>query len=342
MLSRNKILTGLAGIILLGIIYFFVLPPRVVKTAFLGKESALDSVLTINFDKPVKRQELEHNIFPAVLGEWSFRDPIIENHLFRTLVFTPALGFEPETEYKIVLENAVNPFGIGLSKDFSFAFTTGDSAGNRIEKSSSEIVKAQSKSSSTNAVILDIPLDWQDSALSCEAASLKMALSYKGIDLTENEIMAEIGYDYTPRYKNLWGDPYQSFVGDINGKICKTGFGVFWPAVARAADKWAEAVEFSNGSLLMLTREIESGNPVVVWGVLPVKNITDCSWQTADNKQITAFQETHVRLAIGFLGDVENPSTIVINDPLSGQLFWSAGYFLTNWRYFGYSGVVIR
>ena len=89
-------------------------------------------------------------------------------------------------------------------------------------------------------------------------------------------------------------------------------------------------------------KEIESGNPVVVWGTMPVNNLSDCSWFTTEGKYIKAFRETHVRLAVGFVGDSENPSKIILNDPLSGRLYWDTSYFLTNWSAFDYSGVVVR
>ena len=71
--------------------------------------------MVLNFDKPIKRQEVSHIITPDVLGEWSFEDSLVKNHLFRTLVFTPAIAFEPDTEYRVDLSNIVNTFGNTIS-----------------------------------------------------------------------------------------------------------------------------------------------------------------------------------------------------------------------------------
>ncbi len=109
-------------------------------------------------------------------------------------------------------------------------------------------------------------MDWQDHPLSCEAASLKMALSGKGVFVSENEIMEKIGYDLTPCKDNIWTDPYQIYVGDINGKVCRTGYGVYWGPIAKAAQNFRLAEDFSNWKIEDLTREIKLGNPVIVWG----------------------------------------------------------------------------
>ena len=162
-----------------------------------------------------------------------------------------------------------------------------------------------------------------------------MALAGKGVYISEDDIMKEIGYDPTPHRDGIWGDPYKGFVGNINGKICATGYGVYWTRVAKAANKWRGAESFSGWKLTDLTREIALGNPVIFWGTLPVKEIHDCSWHTPEGKYIKAVREDHVRVIVGFIGSVDNPLKIIINDPLAGRLYWSSSYFLTNWRVLG-------
>ncbi len=316
--------------------YFFILPPRIVNTDSVAKSSniTLNSSLVIKFSKPIDRQKLQHLIIPEAHGEWKFEDPLIKNHLFRTLVFVPAVDFKPDTQYQIILENIISPLGIGSSNNFSFVFKTRSLL---TEETSQEKTESESK-----ITLLNIPLDWQDHSLSCEAASLKMALNGKGIHVSEEDIMGKIGYDQTPHNGNIWGDPYQAYVGDIDGKICSTGYGVYWQPVAKAANGWREAEAFSGWNLKKLIKEIELGNPVVVWGTLPVDTLGDCSWYTPDDKYIKAYRETHVRLVIGFIGGSENPSKIILNDPLAGRLYWFTSFFLTNWSAFGYSGVVVR
>lgn len=119
-------------------------------------------------------------------------------------------------------------------------------------------------------------------------------------------------------------------------------YGVYWEPLAKAASNWRECEAASYLSVTDLTREIKNGNPLVFWGVLPVSNLTNCSWKTADGKAVKAYKETHVRLVIGFIGPQNNPSKIIINDPLAGRLYWPVGTFLDSWEHFNYSGVVVR
>ena len=318
------------AVISVSALYFFY-PPRAISTA-------VDSQVIIKFNKPVKRQEIRHIITPEVLGEWSFENSLVKNHLFRTLIFTPAIGFKPDTEYRVDLENIVNTFRMGGVGNFSFSFKTiRDVNDSDVGHPSFESIPEP------KVTLIDIPIDWQDYPLSCEAASLKMAMHAKGVYISEDEIMQKIGYDTTPHLGNFWGDPDKAFVGNIYGEICKTGYGVYWDPVAKAANYWRNAEAFSNWTLEQLIKEIELGNPVVFWGVLPGKELTDCSWWYAkEGKRIKAFKEDHVRLVVGFIGEPENPSKIIINDPLSGRLYWDTEDFLNNWGIFENSGVVVR
>ena len=124
--------------------------------------------------------------------------------------------------------------------------------------------------------------------------------------------------------------------------VLRGGFGVFWEAVARAANNWEDAVAFSGWTVKDLITELEAGNPVIVWGTLPKATLTDCSWYTKDGELITAYRETHVRVAIGFLGPLKDPTHIILNDPIAGRLYWSPSQFQQNWEAFDSSGVVIR
>jgi uncharacterized protein YvpB len=124
--------------------------------------------------------------------------------------------------------------------------------------------------------------------------------------------------------------------------MCVTGYGVYWDPIAKAAQNFVSAEAFSNWEINDLAKEIKDGNPIIIWGTLPVEKLTDCSWFTAEGKYIKAFKETHVRLLVGFIGPAEDPTQVIINDPLSGRLYWSTDYFVKNWSAFDNSGVVIR
>lgn len=333
--SLLKLFVSLAAVIVIAIIIiFFAIPPKVMSISPTDKSLnvPLDSYLVVKFDKPVERQKIDHVVYPEVYGEWKFEDSLIKNHLFKTLVFIPAIKFNPDTEYQVNLSNIINPLGFWANGDFSFSFKT----------QADNATKVNNTGNQNDITLIKIPFHWQEHPLSCEAASLKMALSAKGISVSEDDIMKIIGYDLSPRKDNVWGNPNVAFVGNIDGKICSTGFGVFKEPVAKAASYWRDAEHFSGWNLEKLVKEIQLGNPVIFWGVLPTGSLTDCSWQTKDGQYIKAFKETHVRLVIGFVGNPENPSKIIMKDPLQGDLYWPVQDFLTNWKVYDYSGVVIR
>ncbi len=334
MLQKRLFFIGLVTIAI-AVVYFLAMPPRVVSVFPQDESSSLDisSPLIIKFNKPVERQKIIHSIAPEVYGEWKFEDPLIKNHLFRTMVFTPAVALKPNTIYKVMLGNITSSLSFGYVDSFSFSFTT---AADGI------LNVANSQNKKNQITLIKIPFDWQDSPLSCEAASLKMGLASRGVNISEKDIMEKIGYDKTIHRDNIWGNPNEAFVGDINGRMCTTGYGVYGKAVAKAANHWRPAEYFSNWTLNQLISEIKLGNPVIFWGVLPVGHLTDCSWYTPQGEYIKAFKETHVRLVVGFIGDPENPSTIIIKDPLQGDLYWPTAQFLTNWKVYDYNGVAIR
>ncbi len=188
--------------------------------------------------------------------------------------------------------------------------------------------------------ILPIKLDYQDQALSCEAAALKMALAGVGVFVSEKQIMAKVGYDPTPHKGSVWGDPDRGFVGNIAGRQNTTGYGVHWKPIARAASAWRTARTITNFSAAKVAAEIKAGHPVIVWGLMG--NARRTPWQTADGRVVSAWKGEHARTVIGFYGPVEAPTHFVLNDPIAGRLVWTKQAFLTNSSAFGRSGVVVE
>jgi len=301
------------GILLLFLVVSFggmLSAPQVTRTSptVNAENVGPNAAIIIEFNKPLKRREVQASLSPVVHGEWKFQDPLVKNHLFQTLTFVPAVALKAGTVYTVILKN-VQGFGFAEPSKISFSFRTTETEQSPLPEPQENEEEKQTQDSQEEPLVtlLDIPVDWQDSPLSCEAASLKMALQHKGVVISETEIMEKIGFDLTPRQGNIWGNPHKAFVGDIEGKICSTGFGVFWEAVARAANNWEDAVAFSGWTVQDLVAELDAGNPVVVWGTLPKATLTDCSWYTKSGELITAYRETHVRVAIGFLGLLKAP-----------------------------------
>ncbi|OGY53708.1 MAG: hypothetical protein A3A24_00855 [Candidatus Buchananbacteria bacterium RIFCSPLOWO2_01_FULL_46_12] len=192
------------------------------------------------------------------------------------------------------------------------------------------------------AVKLAVPYHHQQHALSCEIASLLMALDYKGVTVTENQLIEQMPVsDPGPRDKrNVWGDPNVGFVGNINGTMPNTGYGVYEQPIYDLATKYRPAKIITNGTLTDLIIELSNGNPIVVWGVVAGRT-KDISWKTPEGKTITAQLDEHARTLIGFTGTSNDPQLMILLDPIYGEIRLSAKDFLKNWALLEKKAVII-
>jgi len=270
--------------------------------------------IKIYFDQAVDKESAKKHfkIEPEITGSIYFSK--------NTMIFQPSQPLSYQTTYKItVLPGVKSIYGLDSNRIFSATFTT-----------------------EPQTFKLSVPLDFQDYPLSCEAASLKMALRYKGVLVSENQVMSYVRIDSSPRQGNIWGNPYKIYVGSLNGKQNTTGYGVYWQPIVKAAKVWrSESQAFSGWSVSNLTKELKNGNPIIVWGVFG-KGAYQDSWYTKEGKYIYAWKGEHTRVVIGFIGSSSSPSKIILNDPYVGQLYWSTSTFLSNWNIFNRSGVVVR
>jgi uncharacterized protein YvpB len=270
------------------------------------------SVITIKFNQAVDKSSVERavSVSPTITYSKDWKDDA-------TLQLIPAAPLEYSTQYTISI---------------------GSSAASRYQKTMRSAVTS-TFSTEEKIVTLNVTLDKQDRALSCEAAALKMALAYRGIRVSEDEIMSHIGYDPTTRSGNVWGDPDVAFVGDINGSQNSTGYGVHWAPIAKAASNYRAAKAQTNMTLQDLAREIDAGNPIVVWGTQG-RSYYD-PWVTPSGKTIPAWKGEHARTVIGYKGNVQSPTAIIVNDPIAGRVTWKAADFDSNWARLSRAGVVV-
>ncbi len=186
-----------------------------------------------------------------------------------------------------------------------------------------------------------ISLDWhrQQHSLSCEIASLKMALSAFHINVSESEIISKLHFDPTKRSKGVWGDPFTGFVGDIDGVMGVSGYGVYWDPIAEVANEYtrAEVKRFNKPSDLAF--EIGAGRPVISWGFNG--HGEKITWTTPQGKQINATNGEHARVVAGFAGPPDAPTHFIVYDPIYGKLLWSAEEVFNNWAPFDNMGIVV-
>jgi uncharacterized protein YvpB len=191
------------------------------------------------------------------------------------------------------------------------------------------------------AIKLAVVYHHQEHNLSCEVAALLMALNYKGANVTESELIGQLPVsDPAPRSKdNIWGDPNLGFVGNIDGSMPNTGYGVYEKPIYDLAVKYRPAKIITNATIDDLLTELTNHNPVVVWGV--VGNGKDISWKTSAGQIVNAKLDEHARTLIGFTGQSDNPQLMILLDPIYGEIRLSIADFLKNWGVLDKRAVVI-
>lgn len=271
----------------------------------------VDQPVRVEFNQDVLQQSAQSRIIISPQTEGSFRWE------GRTLEFRPMKEWAFDTAYTVYVAPGIQSISDQTSTyGYRITFTTQES-----------VTK------------LSVPSYLQEYALSCEAAALRMALSYRGVSVTEDELLSHIGTDPTEKNGAVWGNPHVGFVGNVRGKQMVSGYGVYWEPIARAARSYRPAESFSGWTIPRLTEAIQRNHPVIIWGF--VENGQPVAWQTPDGDRITAVADEHTVLVVGFLGSPSNPSSIIVNDPRLGEVRWSRENFEKKWQAFGQSGVLV-
>lgn len=191
---------------------------------------------------------------------------------------------------------------------------------------------------------LSVPWYHQEYELSCEAASLRMALANEGIATTDASILNIIGIDRRPAFFESgalrWGDPFNTFVGDPNGsEVALTGYGTYYPTIARAAAALGGSVLAAGQGIDAATvyAAILQGHPVVAW--------VTYQWVTPARADYTAFDSR----AVPYAGPVEHAVTVVgvdessvlINNPWSGPEWVSKTTFEAAYAVYDQMAVIL-
>jgi uncharacterized protein YvpB len=179
---------------------------------------------------------------------------------------------------------------------------------------------------STTHVISGVTFYYQDHPLSCEEAATSMALTHQGIFVSQDQILAELGADRRPMYRDAsgrvrWGNPYETFVGNVNGSESNfTGYGTYYPPLVNIARAHgARLIAYGSMSAATIYARVIAGHPVVAFATW------DWAWHprhdylSFDGQWIPFIgpvQASHVYTVVGV-----SPSSVLINDPIRGQ-YW--------------------
>jgi len=180
----------------------------------------------------------------------------------------------------------------------------------------------------------------QEHSLSCEVAALKTAMGTLGIPVSETELIAKLPFDTTPRGGGIWGDPNEGFVGDINGRMLRTGYGVYAKPIANVGKHYARTEILRDPSPVALARSVAAGKPVIMWGYYRGAG-APYSWQTPAGKTIAAVDGEHTSVVYGFDGDVKAPTHFSVMDPITGAGTWSTADLMANWKSLNYMAVTV-
>lgn len=273
----------------------------------------VQSNIEIEFDQVADHPTAEDNfsITPSIDGDFTWDG--------NTMIFNPKTNFEFNNNYNVTVSSGVKSNnGFPSEEDFKISFST-----------------------ELSVTKLPIAFNRQDRNLSCEVATLVMALSYYDINVPEQPIIDAIGLDGTLHQENgVWGNPHIAFVGDIDGHQISTGYGVYWEPIARVGNDYRPSYSFSGWTVQQVTEQVAKGNPVIIWGTAGSGARVD--WKTSDGDNVVAIMGEHTNLVIGFVGSASNPSKIIVLDPLYGERYKTISNFEWMWGLLGNSGVVVE
>lgn len=200
---------------------------------------------------------------------------------------------------------------------------------------------------------LSLSYQAQVHALTCEAAALAMALGGRGVARSQDALMRAFGVDARPPLVNddgsvqAWGDPYAAFVGDPDGSQGGlTGYGVYYPPVARAATGAGAAVLAAGEGIAaeQLYGLVAAGHPAVAW----VAYSRGGDYSPRELTRYVAFDGRPVPFGPGFehavaVAAVRGDAVYVLNpEPEAGAQWLPKPVFEAAYANFGRMAVVVR
>lgn len=171
-----------------------------------------------------------------------------------------------------------------------------------------------------NRVVLDVKNIQQKPELptGSEITAATIALNYYGINVSKMELLNYLKTDKLPE-NGIGSNPIQVFVGDPK---LNTGYGCIDSVIAKAVKKYFRAANISNFTIeyldktdiLNLYKEIDSGNPIIIWATENMKDSTNTlTWTDYQGNPIVWKSNEHCVVLIGYDKDKD---TVIVSDPL--------------------------
>lgn len=202
-------------------------------------------------------------------------------------------------------------------------------------------------------VAFSVPVYKQLRGLDCETAALQMALAAMGHYYTQDQLIAmqpapdtrsPIMGPMLNGHKTVtqWGNPYKSFVGNINGADwIPTGYGVYYPPILSVVQSHGAPDSYGREGFKPseIYAALAAGHPVMAW--------VETGWMGAYVGTWTAWDGTRIRYSL-----IEHTVTLSgvsatqvrVNDPWhSGSQYWfSKAEFERSWADFNNMAIVLQ
>lgn len=274
------------------------------------------SSIVLAFDQEVDKASAESkiSISPSVIGKFSWNK--------NEVTFKPDTSLRYAQRYTITVKAGIkSKEGLDLKSNVTSAFNT-----------------------ESKTVLLNVPIMNQQQQFSCNVTAASIVLKYKGINVSPMDVYNSIPKQNVPKANGVWGNPNLGFVGNINGP---DGYGVHWDPIRNYISKYRPAEVKRGWNLTDMLREVENGNPSILWWQNGYASPTRLTWTTPDGATINTVNGMHSEVVVGFIGSAENPSQIIISDPWASRWgnkyrYISVGQFNSLWTYFGNTAVVVR
>ena len=194
-------------------------------------------------------------------------------------------------------------------------------------------------------VIGDVPWIHQQFSLSCEAAALQMALAHEHIYPNQQQELNDMGIDWRAAYWDAsglrWGDPYVNFVGSPYGsEIYYTGYGVYFPPVARIATAYGGSVLRASEGVAPqdVYSAVLAGHPVITWITYDWKFHPNHPYLAFDGRWVLfAGTAEHAATIVGV-----SPTSVLVNDPDRSQYWMDKATFEASYATYNRMAVVLN
>lgn len=208
-------------------------------------------------------------------------------------------------------------------------------------------------------VAFSMPVYRQTHGLDCETAALQMGLAALGHFYTQDQLIAMqpkpdtrqpvMGTVNGHKAVLQWGDPYRSFVGNIDGAdLIPSGYGVYYPPLVPVAQAAGASKSYGREGFAAseIYAAVAAGHPVMVWVETGWENARAAgytgvwtSWPDTGSKKISYSLIEHVVTLSGV-----SATQVRVNDPWrSGSQYWfGKAAFESSWADFNNMAIVLQ